>query len=84
LRHVTHRKPWDVWQRRSPPLQGGRGPEPWDKQQRRSPPWHGGEDRSYRTRGNTGALLDREARSEVVGHVAAPEPASTGRRDPVV
>jgi hypothetical protein len=48
-----------------------RGPEPWDTWQRRSPHWQGGEVQGCRTHGSAGAYLDREARSEANGHVAA-------------
>jgi hypothetical protein len=46
---------------------------------RQSAPQRGVEVRSRGTRGNTGALLGREVRSEATGHMAAPEPSSTKR-----
>jgi hypothetical protein len=52
--------------------------EPWDMWQHREPPWLGGTVRSHRTRGSTGAHLSHEARSEVIGHMAAPEPTLAG------
>jgi hypothetical protein len=58
---------------------GKRGPELRDTWQRRSSSQQGGEVRVRETRGNAGAHLDREARSRVAGHVAAPEPTSAGR-----
>jgi hypothetical protein len=57
-----------------------RGPEPYDMWQHQSPSQMGGEVRSYRTRGNAGAHLSREMRSEDIKYVAALEPTSTGRR----
>jgi hypothetical protein len=48
-----------------------RGLEPWGVWQYRSPPQLGGEVQSHRTRGSDGAHLTQEARSGVVGHVAA-------------
>jgi hypothetical protein len=59
-----------------------RGPEPRDTWQRRSPPQRGGEVRSHETHGSVGAHLSREARSGAIGHVAASEPISAGRRGP--
>jgi hypothetical protein len=59
---------------------GRRGSEPYDMWQRRTSPHPGGEDRSHRTRGSAGAHLRQETRSGAIGHVAAPEPTSTGRR----
>jgi hypothetical protein len=52
---------------------------PRDTWLRQSPPQRGVEVRSHGTRGNTGALLGREVRSEAAGHMAAPEPSSTRR-----
>jgi hypothetical protein len=48
-----------------------RDPGPWDTWQHRSPPRQEGEVRSCRTRGSTGAHLDREERSGATGYVAA-------------
>jgi hypothetical protein len=62
-----------------PTSTGKRGPELRDTWQRQSSSQQGGEVRGRETRGNAGAHLDREARSEVAGHVAAPEPTSAGR-----
>jgi hypothetical protein len=48
-----------------------RGPGPRDTWQHRSPPRQEGEVRGCRTRGSTGAHLDREERSGATGYVAA-------------
>jgi hypothetical protein len=48
------------------------GPELRDTWQRRSSPQQGGEVRGYRTRGNVGAHISKEARSGAAGHVKAP------------
>jgi hypothetical protein len=42
----------------------------------------GGRARSHETRASAGAHLDREVRSETVGHATATEPTSVGRCDP--
>jgi hypothetical protein len=68
---------WDTWQHRSSPP-GRQISEPWDTWQRRSSPQQGGEVRGHGTRGSTGAHLSKEARSRATGHMAAPEPTSTG------
>jgi hypothetical protein len=59
-----------------------RGPEPYDTWQRRSSPQPGGEVQSHRTHGSAGAHLSWEVRSRAIGHVAASELASAGRRGP--
>jgi hypothetical protein len=41
-----------------------------------------GKVRSHSTRGSTGVHLSWEVRSGAIGHVAAPEPISAGRRGP--
>jgi hypothetical protein len=56
--------------------------EPRDTWQRRSPHQTGGEVQRHRTRGSTAAHLSQEAMSRAIGHVAALESTSTGRRDP--
>jgi hypothetical protein len=53
-----------------------------DMWQRRSLPQLGGDVWSHRTCSNTGAQLSREVRSGAIGHVAALEPNSAGRRGP--
>jgi hypothetical protein len=56
-----------------------RGPELQDTWQHWSPSqWEGGI-QSHGTRGSTGALLGREAKSGTAGHVVALEPSSLGR-----
>jgi hypothetical protein len=46
--------------------------------QHRSPSQSGGEVQSHMTRGSVGAYLNREVRSEAIGHVAAPDPIPAG------
>jgi hypothetical protein len=50
----------------------------------RSPPLQGCRVRSHGTRGGTGALRIRNARSGATGHVAAPKPTLAGRQGPVL
>jgi hypothetical protein len=50
---------------------GRRGLEPQDTWRHRSPSQQGGRVQSYGTRGNIEILINREARSEAVGHVVA-------------
>jgi hypothetical protein len=50
--------------------------------QHRSPSQSGGEVQSHMTRGSVGAYLNREVRSEAIGHVAAPDPIPTGGQSP--
>jgi hypothetical protein len=57
-------------------------PRPRDTWQHQISPQHGGEVRGHRTHGSVVAHLSTEARSEAAGHVAAPEPTSTGRCGP--
>jgi hypothetical protein len=61
---------------------GRRCPELRNTWQRWSSTQQGGEARGHVTRGSTGAHLSKEVRSEVAGHVVAPEPTSTGRCGP--
>jgi hypothetical protein len=49
-----------------------------------SPPQRGGGVRTHGTHGGIGALLNGEAGSEAVEHMAAPEPTLAGRRGPVL
>jgi hypothetical protein len=56
-----------------PTSEVGCGPELIDVCQRRSPPRWRGEVRRRGTRGYAGALLDGEAGSGVLGHVAGSE-----------
>jgi hypothetical protein len=56
--------------------------EPWDAWQRRNPPHQGGGVRSRGTHSSVRALLDREARPRVAGHVTALELSSAERRGP--
>jgi hypothetical protein len=65
--HVTPPEPNSV---------GRRDLEPYDTWQRRSSPQPGGKVWSHRTRGSAGAHLSWEKRSEVTGHMAAPESTS--------
>jgi hypothetical protein len=56
--------------------------EPRDMWQRQSSPQSGGEVRSHRICGSAGAHLSQGARFGDIGHVAALDPTSVGRRDP--
>jgi hypothetical protein len=56
--------------------------DPRDTWQHRSPPQPEGEVQSHRIHDSAGAHLDREARSEAIGHVAVPKPTSARRRGP--
>jgi hypothetical protein len=53
--------------------------EPRDTWQRQSSLQSGGEIQRHRIRGSVRAHLSQEARSRVIGHVAAPKPTSVGR-----
>jgi hypothetical protein len=59
-----------------------RGPELRDMWQRQSSPQHRGKIRGRGTCGSVGAHLSMEERSRAMGHMAAPEPTSTGRCGP--
>jgi hypothetical protein len=65
-----------------PSLVVGRGPVLWDTWQHRSSPRWGDEVRSQGTHDSTKALLSREVKSGAMGHMAASELSSMGRRGP--
>jgi hypothetical protein len=65
-----------------PTLVGRRGLELRNAWRRRSSTQQGDEARGHGARGSTGAHLSKEVRSGAVGHMAAPEPTSTGRCGP--
>jgi hypothetical protein len=62
-----------------PTSTGRRGPKLRYAWERRSSTQQGDEARGHGARGSTGAHLSKEVRSGATGHVAAPEPTSTGR-----
>jgi hypothetical protein len=64
------------------PLSGKQSPKTWDTWQHRSSPRQGGKVRSRGTHDSAGAQLNKEARSENMGHMAAPELTSARRRGP--
>jgi hypothetical protein len=61
---------------------GWHGLEPRDTWWHHIPSRSGGEVQGRGTRDSAGAHLDREVRFGAVGHMAAPEPISTGRQGP--
>jgi hypothetical protein len=65
-----------------PTSTGRRGLELRYAWRRRSSTQQGDETRGHGARGSTGAHLSKEVRSGAVGHMAAPEPTSTGRCGP--
>jgi hypothetical protein len=65
-----------------PTSTGMRGPEVRNMWQRRSSTQQGVEVRGHRSCGSTRAHLNKEVKSGATGHVAAPEPTSTGRCGP--
>jgi hypothetical protein len=56
-----------------------RNPGPWDTWEHRSSSHQGGEVRGHKTCSSVRAHLSKEARSEAMGHMVAPEPTSAGR-----